>query len=98
MSDPDATPSCPAGHGLSAPITPAERREFVPFMHRLIGAAFAAIKPLFLRGVTVRAKADTTPVTAADRGAEAAMRREIERAYPAHGIVGEEYGEKPGRG
>ncbi|MCU0764540.1 MAG: inositol monophosphatase [Burkholderiaceae bacterium] len=98
MSDPDATPVCPAAHGLSAPITPAERREFVPFMHRLIGAAFAAIKPLFLRGVTVRAKADTTPVTAADRGAEAAMRREIERAYPAHGIVGEEYGEKPGRG
>jgi histidinol phosphatase-like enzyme (inositol monophosphatase family) len=32
------------------------------------------------------------PVTAADRGAEAAIRRLIEARYPSHGIVGEEYG------
>jgi myo-inositol-1(or 4)-monophosphatase len=32
------------------------------------------------------------PVTAADRGAEAAMRTIIERTFPAHGISGEEYG------
>ena len=32
------------------------------------------------------------PVTAADRHAEAAMRRMIGAAYPDHGIVGEEYG------
>lgn len=81
----------------SAPISPAERREFVPFMHLLIGAAFDVIRPLFLRGVAVDAKADATPVTAADRGAEAAMRRAIERRYPGHGIVGEEFGEKAGR-
>lgn len=87
----------PTGPTYSAPITPAERREFVPFMHLLIGTAFAVVEPLFLRGVTVIAKADATPVTAADRGAEAAMRREIERRYPGHGIVGEEYGVKAGR-
>jgi len=81
----------------SAPITRAERGEFIPFMHTLIGTAFAVIRPLFLRGTAVSAKADATPVTAADRGAEAAMRREIERRYPEHGIVGEEYGEKTGR-
>jgi histidinol phosphatase-like enzyme (inositol monophosphatase family) len=81
----------------SAPITPAERRALIPFMHVLIGTAFAVIRPLFLRGVAVSAKSDATPVTAADRGAEAAMRREIERRYPEHGIVGEEYGEKKGR-
>jgi myo-inositol-1(or 4)-monophosphatase len=81
---------------FSAPLSAAERREFVPFMHRLIGTAFAVIRPLFLSGVAVDAKADATPVTAADRGAEAAMRREIERLYPAHGIVGEEYGVKAG--
>jgi len=81
----------------SAPLTPTERREFVPFMHQLIGVAFVVIRPLFLRDVAVDAKADATPVTAADRGAEAAMRREIERRYPEHGIVGEEYGEKEGR-
>ena len=81
----------------SAPLSPAERREFVPFMHVLVGAAFDVIRPLFLRGVAVDAKADATPVTAADRGAEAAMRRAIERRYPEHGIVGEEFGEKAGR-
>jgi len=90
-----ATP--PAARRYSAPISPAERREFVPFMHVLIGTAFDVIKPLFLRGVTVDAKADATPVTAADRGAEAAMRRAIERRYPQHGIVGEEFGVKAGR-
>lgn len=37
-------------------------------------------------------KADTSPVTAADREAEAAMRRLIEARFPTHGIYGEEYG------
>jgi len=89
--------SLPPTRHYSAPISPAERREFVPFMHLLIGIAFNVIRPLFLSGATVSAKADATPVTAADRGAEAAMRLQIEHRYPDHGIVGEEYGEKAGR-
>jgi myo-inositol-1(or 4)-monophosphatase len=32
------------------------------------------------------------PVTVADREAEAAIRREIRRVYPDHGILGEEHG------
>ncbi len=32
------------------------------------------------------------PVTAGDRGAEAAMRRLIETHFPGHGVIGEEYG------
>jgi len=92
-----APASLPPEHHYSGPISPAERREFVPFMHVLIGTAFNVIGPLFLSGTTVSAKADATPVTAADRGAEAAMRRQIERRYPDHGIVGEEYGERAGR-
>ena len=32
------------------------------------------------------------PVTEADRGAEAAMRRLIAQTFPAHGVIGEEYG------
>lgn len=42
-------------------------------------------------------KADNTPVTVADRGAEQLLRERIEAAYPTHGIVGEEFGEKQGR-
>jgi histidinol-phosphatase len=51
----------------------------------------------FRKGVTVEAKADDSPVTIADRGAEELLRDRIEKAFPDHGIVGEEFGEKPGR-
>jgi histidinol-phosphatase len=44
----------------------------------------------------VELKADRTPVTAADRGAEKLLRERIERAFPKHGILGEEFGEKAG--
>ncbi len=81
----------------SAPLTAAEQREFVTFMHELIALAFATIRPFFLSGITVSTKADTSPVTQADRSAEAAMRRLIERRYPAHAILGEEHGAKDGR-
>jgi histidinol phosphatase-like enzyme (inositol monophosphatase family) len=33
------------------------------------------------------------PVTAADRDAEAAIRRLVEERHPGHGVIGEEYGE-----
>jgi histidinol phosphatase-like enzyme (inositol monophosphatase family) len=33
------------------------------------------------------------PVTEADRGAEAAIRKLISERYPQHGVIGEEYGE-----
>jgi myo-inositol-1(or 4)-monophosphatase len=44
-------------------------------------------------GVRPDYKADDTPVTAADRAAETFIRGEIEKAYPAHAILGEEFGE-----
>jgi len=51
------------------------------------------IRPLFGRpGLTVETKADQSPVTAADRGAEELMRTAIARKFPAHGIIGEEFG------
>lgn len=57
-----------------------------------------AARPVVLRhfrsGVDFEIKADTTPVTMADREAEAAMRRMIEAACPDHGILGEEHGAK----
>ena len=43
-------------------------------MHELIAIAFATIRPLFLNGTTVSTKSDASPVTLADRNAEAAMR------------------------
>jgi myo-inositol-1(or 4)-monophosphatase len=78
--------------------SPAEQREFIPFIHELIGAAFAVIRPFFLSGTTVMTKGDASPVTLADRGAEQAMRALIEARYPGHGILGEEFGARQGRG
>ena len=40
----------------------------------------------------IEIKADQTPVTVADRGAERIIRETINSAFPDHGIYGEEYG------
>ena len=80
----------------SAHLSAHEEREFAPFVHELIARAFAVIRPLFLSGTRVHTKADASPVTAADRKTEAALRRHIEKRYPTHGIVGEEYGVRQG--
>lgn len=55
------------------------------------------IKPLFRQpSVAVETKADQSPVTIADRGAEELMRTRIAKRFPTHGIVGEEFGsERP---
>jgi histidinol-phosphatase len=41
-------------------------------------------------------KDDGTPVTVADREAEALLRKRIRERFPGHGILGEEEGEEPG--
>lgn len=55
-----------------------------------------AVRPVVLKyfadPVAFQRKSDSSPVTAADREAEAVMRRLIEQTWPDHGILGEEYG------
>ena len=46
----------------------------------------------FRTPVQTEVKEDKSPVTVADREAEAKMREMIEASYPHHGIYGEEYG------
>lgn len=43
-------------------------------------------------GLGLERKADATPVTLADREAEALIRRRIASRYPEHAVVGEEFG------
>jgi histidinol phosphatase-like enzyme (inositol monophosphatase family) len=62
-------------------------------MVELAAESGAFIRPLFgHRGLAVESKADHSPVTVADRGAEELMRGMIKKRYPEHGIIGEEYG------
>ena len=62
------------------------------FANRLADASGAIIRRYFRRKIAIDDKSDRTPVTIADRGAEAAMRRLIKAQFPDHGILGEEFG------
>jgi histidinol-phosphatase len=56
-------------------------------------AADAVIRPLFRRSVAVELKADRSPVTEADRGAELAIREVLSAHFPDYGFYGEETGQ-----
>jgi len=63
------------------------------FMIELAGMSGDFIRPLFGRpGLEVDLKADRSPVTEADLGAEQLMRGMIRAKFPDHGIIGEEFG------
>ena len=73
-------------------VTQADR----DFANQLADAAGAAIRPYFRAPHGLETKADASPVTFADREAEAAMRRLIEARFPDDAIIGEEYGVREG--
>lgn len=56
-------------------------------------AADAIIRPLYRKSVAVEIKADRSPVTEADRAAEAAIRAILQRRFPDYGFFGEETGQ-----
>lgn len=62
------------------------------FTIRTLEAAGEVTLKYFQRGPGVDLKQDQSPVTAADREAEALIRDRIHAAFPDHGILGEEYG------
>ncbi len=64
------------------------------FAAELADAAGPIIREHFRTGLAVEAKADESPVTAADRAVERRLRELIEARWPDHGIAGEEYGLK----
>jgi histidinol phosphatase-like enzyme (inositol monophosphatase family) len=66
------------------------------FVIELNAASAGAILPLFRADHGLEDKGrpgDFDPVTAADKAAEASIRRLIEQHHPDHGVIGEEYGE-----
>jgi histidinol phosphatase-like enzyme (inositol monophosphatase family) len=70
--------------------------EFESFAVELAAEAARVTLPLFRADNAEENKAGPgafDPVTEADRGAEAAIRRLIAARYPDHGVIGEEYGE-----
>ena len=70
----------------------AELDAFLALALSLADMAGAVIRSYFRKPLAVDDKPDLTPVTIADRAAEQAMRTLIERQFPDHGILGEEFG------
>jgi histidinol phosphatase-like enzyme (inositol monophosphatase family) len=79
------------------PALPAGRlAELDAFLIELNAASAQVILPLFRADHGLEDKGGVRgfdPVTAADKGAEAAIRALIAARYPEHGVIGEEYGE-----
>jgi myo-inositol-1(or 4)-monophosphatase len=59
---------------------------------RLVREAEEPILSRFQRKIEVVTKRDNTPVTEADREAEALIRRRLGELRPEHGVIGEEHG------
>lgn len=74
------------------PVRPAD----IDLAHALADAAGAVIRPYFRAEAGLELKEDRSPVTRADREAEAAMRRLLDAERSGDGIHGEEYGVKEG--
>lgn len=82
-----------------ASLSESQVAELTAFASELADAARAEIMPYWRkRGLAVEDKmepgrpAPESPVTVADRNAEAAMRKLIQERYPSHGVLGEEFG------
>jgi myo-inositol-1(or 4)-monophosphatase len=75
-----ATPSAP---GL---------RQILDFAVEIAHQAGRTTLAYFQASFEVETKTDSTPVTIADRSAEQLLRSRIERRFPGHAILGEEYG------
>jgi myo-inositol-1(or 4)-monophosphatase len=70
--------------------------DFATFVDKLATAAGEAIRPFFRTTLGIQNKSGGgvfDPVTEADRAAETAMRALIRKTFPAHGVIGEEFGE-----
>lgn len=65
------------------------------FMNELLDASSDVISHYYhTRNYQIEQKPNNTPVTLADKEAEKIMRALIEKRFPEHGIIGEEYGTK----
>lgn len=74
-----------------------ELERYLDFARGVVYEAGRLTLGYFYRGLEIIDKADGSPVTVADREAETHIRAAIEKAFPDHGIYGEEHGVKEPR-
>ena len=86
-------------HLIGKPMTnTSEIDQLTRFALELAAASAKIILPQFRKNITIDNKLDAgwDPVTEADRSAEQVIRQLIEKHFPSHGIIGEEFGNKSG--
>jgi histidinol-phosphatase len=91
------SPPAPDGATLSASRargTPPELAEWLAFALAACDEADAVALRHFRREMEVRTKPDRSFVTEADQAIERLIRERIQKRFPGHGLVGEEYGEE----
>jgi histidinol-phosphatase len=82
-------------HSEAVQVSNEELSDLVDFTEGLAAAAADVILPLFRSDLEIENKKGYNffdPVTKADKGAEAAIRKLINERFPDHSIYGEEYG------
>ena len=85
--------------GLARATIPPYNRLMIDYGHVLnqaIGIAERASQvalSYFRQALLIEMKANLTPVTIADKKTEEAIRADLSRIFPKHGILGEEFGE-----
>jgi inositol-phosphate phosphatase / L-galactose 1-phosphate phosphatase / histidinol-phosphatase len=67
--------------------------QFIEQANHFADISRAIIREEIYRPREVEVKSDATPVTPVDQKVERALRAVIEKGFPGHGIVGEEYGD-----
>jgi len=70
----------------------AELQPFLAFADDLSERSGAILRRHFRQTIAVDDKSDDSPVTIADREVEQTLRAAISKAFPDHGILGEEFG------
>lgn len=67
--------------------------DILPFIQLLSTESGGIIKRYFRTTLNIETKLDSSPVTLADKLAEEKIRELIQKEFPDHGIIGEEFGE-----
>lgn len=80
-------------HSAAASATPPE---FLSVARNLVEVSRPILQRYYRTRLDIISKGDESPVTKADRECETALRHAIAKAFPTHGIIGEEFGTERG--
>jgi len=77
-------------------VASATPPEFLSVAQNLVEVSRPILQRYYRTRLDIISKGDESPVTKADRECETALRHAIAKAFPTHGIIGEEFGTERG--